>query len=34
MKKILDNITNPPLWGWMLITVIVTKHIGYYLNWW
>ena len=33
MKKlILDNITNPQLWGWLIIMVIIVKHIYYYFG--
>ena len=33
MKKlILDNFSNPPLWAWLIIMVIISKHIWYYFG--
>ena len=33
MKKlILDNVSNPPLWAWFIIMVIIAKHMWYYFG--
>jgi len=32
MNKIFDNMSWPPLWGWLIIGVILFKYIGDYLE--